>query len=209
MAMGVGAIWRMDVPTGPAWRRLPAHEDLSLPYGGRRSAAYEPELEAAAEYGITGVAWLDLRRAAFGPISAPARALLPWRWLNSSAPPGRVGGRDLLQFRHGFLPQVGKALRQCQRGLLRLRLVVLLAGRERRKILAGQYVVNARWEYQPFGLDQVAQAGSRNIKALFSFELPAVTRRLLEALATNAPPKHRDEEAAIACARAARPSENV
>jgi hypothetical protein len=40
-------------------------------------------------------------------------------------------------------------------------------------------------------------------------EITAVTRSLLEALATNAPPKNRDEEATKACKRAARPSQNV
>jgi hypothetical protein len=58
----------------------------------------------------------------------------------------------------------------------------------------------------------------RNIKTLFNFEPPvtdeeilaavdeiaAVSRKLLNALETNAPPRNRDEEAAKARARSAR-----
>jgi 8-oxo-dGTP diphosphatase len=50
---------------GGVYRRMKTY--LCRVVAGEARPGYEPEVEAAAEYGITDVAWLDLRRTASWP----------------------------------------------------------------------------------------------------------------------------------------------
>jgi hypothetical protein len=55
---------------GGVYQRMKTY--LCRVVAGQARPGYEPEVEAAAEYGITDVAWLDLRRTAAWPAAIVA-----------------------------------------------------------------------------------------------------------------------------------------